>query len=117
MDLRVDTNSKLQDLMNRQTGPTLVMEASTGNTHKKINVNTIGNNKAKIYINRVQLEEVNSLKYLRATLSKDGSCSTNINIRIARATMAKLDMIYYFNIISINFASKYMLCKPLLIFV
>ena len=39
-----------------------------------------------ITLNDNKLEEVNTLYYLGATLSKDGSCETDIRIRLALAT-------------------------------
>lgn len=51
--------------------------------------------KAEICMNEMQLEEVSSLKYLGATLSKDASCTSDTRIRIATATaaMARMDRI------------------------
>lgn len=48
----------------------------------KSKVMVIGHGKADIYINGVQLKEVNSFVYFEATLSKDSSSMTDIYIRI-----------------------------------
>ena len=61
---------------------------------------------------RPKLEEVNSFKYLEATLCKDGTCSAEIRIRIASAmtAMARLNRIR--RSIFIRFASNFKLYKP-----
>ena len=50
------------------------------------------NNSANISMNGRKLEEVTSVKYLGATLCKDGTCSAEVYIRIASA-MARLNKI------------------------
>lgn len=67
------------------------METNTG----KNKVVITGKGKAETNMNRIQLEEVRSLKYLKITLSKDGSSKTDICIRIASATaaIARLDRV------------------------
>ena len=66
-------------------------------------------------MNGQKLEEVCSFKYLGATLSRDGSCTAEIRIRIGTATsaMARLDRIWRSN--SINFTTKYRLYKSLVV--
>ena len=61
---------------------------------------------ADISMNSQKLEEVTSLKYLGATLCKDGTCSEEIHIRIASgmAAMARFNRIWQSN--TISFASK-----------
>ena len=85
------------------------MEVSTEKS--KIMTNSTNNSIADIGMNGQKLEEVTSLKYLGATLCKDGTCSAEICIRIASAmaAMARLNGIWHCNTISFN--SKFKLCK------
>lgn len=53
---------------------------------------------------------MNSFRNLGATLSKDGSCIADIHIRIATASMVKLDGIWHSNI---RFTTKHRLYKSL----
>ena len=63
-------------------------------------------------MNGQMLEEVTGLKYLGATLCKDGICSADIiKIASAMAAMARLNRIWRCN--TISFASKFKLCKSL----
>lgn len=57
------------------------------------------------------LEEVNSSKYLGATLPKDGSSATDILIRITSATvvLARMDRVFHGH--DICFTTKYYLYK------
>ena len=65
-------------------------------------------------MNGESLQEVTSFKYLGATLSKDGTCTAEIRIRIATATaaMARLSRIWKSNI---NFHIKFKLYKALVV--
>ena len=85
------------------------MEVSTEKS--KIMTNSMNNISADICMNGQKLEEVTSFKYLGATLCKDGTCSAEVDIRIASA-MASLNRIWWCNAISI--ASKFKLYKFLL---
>ena len=63
-------------------------------------------------MNGQMLEEVTGLKYLGATLCKDGICSAEIiRIASAMAAMARLNRIWRCN--TISFASKFKLYKTL----
>ena len=68
---------------------------------------------ADISMNSQKLEKVTGFKYLGATLCKDGTCSTEVRIRIASAmaAMARLNRIWRCNII--GSASKLRLYKHL----
>ena len=66
--------------------------------------NSTNNIGADISMGGQKLEEVNSFKYLEATLCKDDTCSADVRIRIASA-MARLNRIWRCN--TINFASKF----------
>ena len=77
-------------------------------------VNSSKPTSATVTMNGVQLEEVTSFKYLGATLSKDGTCTEEIRIRIATATaaMARLNRVWRSNI---SFTSKYKLYRVLVV--
>jgi hypothetical protein len=62
------------------------MEVSTEKS--KIMLNSTANTRAKICMNRQQLEEVDTFKYLGSTLTKDGRSTTEIKTRLAIATSA-----------------------------
>ena len=81
----------------------------------KIMTNNMNNTSADISMDGQKLEEVISSKYLSVTLRKDGTCSTEVLIRIsqAMAAVARLSRIWLCNIIS--FASKFKLYKSLVI--
>ena len=66
---------------------------------------------ANISMNGQKLEEVTSFKYLEATLCEDGTCLSDVCIRIASAVaaMARLNRIWQ----CISFASKLKLYKSL----
>ena len=57
------------------------MEVST--EQSKIMTNSANNISADISMNDRKLDEMTSLKYLGATLCKDGTCSAEVRIRIA----------------------------------
>lgn len=50
----------------------------------------IGDGKAEMYMNRVWLNEVNSFKDLKASISHDNSSTTDIGIRTVTAAMGGL---------------------------
>lgn len=85
------------------------METST----EKSTAMFIGNGKAEIHINGVQLEEGSSFNYLGATFFQDGSSTLNIYIIIATATTVELDRIWRRH--SITFTIKYAMYKSLLV--
>ena len=66
---------------------------------------------ADINMNGQELEEVTSLKYPGATLCRDGTCLSEIRIRISSAT-AKLHRIWRSN--TPSFASKFKLYESLI---
>ena len=61
-------------------------------------------------MNGQKLEEVTSFKYLGATLCKHGTCSAEVRNRTTSA-VDRLNRIW--RNITIRFASKFKLCKPL----
>ena len=62
------------------------MEISTTKFKIMVTNNSNNNTSANITLNGERLKEVNNFKYLGATLSKDGTCATDIRARIAIAT-------------------------------
>ena len=80
------------------------MEVSTEKS--KIMTNGTNNIDADIGINGQKLEEVTNVKYLGATLYKDGICPAEVCVRITTvmAAMARLNRIWRYN--TISFASK-----------
>ena len=83
----------------------------------KIMTNSMNNTSADISINGQKLEEVTSLKYIVATLCKDGTCSAEVRIRIASAiaAMARLNRNWRCN--TISFASKIKLYNSLVTYI
>ena len=73
-----------------------------------IMTNSMDNIRSDVSMNGQKLEEVTRLKYLEATLCKDGTCSAEVHIRIA-STMVRLNRVWQCN--TINFGSKFKLYK------
>lgn len=91
-----DTNDELHDLTYKfAPNPSAYgFEISTDNRKKsKCKVNTTRFVRAAICTKGVQLDEVQSFKYLGATTFKDESCAADISLRIASAMagMARLN--------------------------
>ena len=110
------SNSELQELTNKliATAGAYGMEIST--VKSKVMVNSTNNASVSIIMDGEELEEVSSFKYLGATLTKDGTCKTEICIGIASATvaMARLTRVWKSNI---GFQTKFKLYKSLVIFI
>ena len=87
------------------------MEVSTEKS--KVMVNTTIDITANINMNGERLEEVNSFKYLGATLTKDGCRLAEMSISTATATsaMARLDKVWKSS--NISFRTKYRLFNHL----
>ena len=81
--IRADSNSELQDLINRyvERATACGMEVST--KKNKLMTNSWNNISADITMNGQRLEEMTSFKYLGAILCKDGICRGDISNRIA----------------------------------
>ena len=114
INLMVGSNSELQELTNKliATAGAYGMEISTAKS--KVMVNSTNNASVSIIMDGKKLEEVSSFKYLGATLTKDGTCKTEICIWIATATavMARLTRVWKSNI---SFQTKFKLYKSLVI--
>ena len=78
-------NAELQDLTSKlvDSAGAFGMEVSE---KSKIMVNSRKDIPASITINGETLEQVDNFKYLGASLSKDGTFTAEVRIRIARAT-------------------------------
>ena len=89
------------------------MEISTEKS--KVMINSVNDIHANIIMNGEKLEEVSQFKYLGATLTKDGTSTKEVKIRIAAATsaLARLDKIIKSK--NISFQTKYKLYKSLVI--
>ena len=114
IDLMAGSNSELQELTNKliATAGAYGMEIST--VKSKVMVNSTNNASVSIIMDGKKLEEVSSFKYLGATLTKDGTCKTEIHIWIVAATaaMARLTRVRKSNI---SFQTKFKLYKSLVI--
>jgi hypothetical protein len=114
IDLMGGSNFELQELTDRlvESASAYGMEVSMEKSKVMVNSrNDIGTN---ITINGEVLEEVSAFKYLGATLSKGGTCTAEIRIRIATATsaMARLSRVWRSNI---SFPTKYRLFRSLVL--
>ena len=98
IDLMAGSNNELQDLTKKLSEKAYGMDISTAKS--KIMVNSTNNTSADVTLDEEQLEEVSNFKYLGATLSKDGTCNTEIRTRlaIAMSAMARLTRLWKSNI-------------------
>lgn len=115
IDLLAGSNLELQELTNKlvERAGAYAMEISTEKS--KVMVNSIKDTTTNITIGGQKLEEVEGFKYLGATFSKDGSCIADIRIRIATATAVISRLQKIFRSKSINFCTKYLLFKLLVV--
>ena len=114
IDLMGGSNTELQDLTNRLVTRASAYGMEVSTEKSKVMVNSTTNISANITMNGDPLEEVTSFKYLGATLSKDGTCTAEIRIRInsATAAMARLNRVWKSNI---RFHTKFLLYKSLVV--
>ena len=89
------TKDELQDLTNRLVDRATAYGTEASTEKSNIMANRTNNISTDISTNCQKLEEVTSLKYLGATLRKNGPCSEEIRIRItsAKTAMARLNTI------------------------
>ena len=111
IDLTGGSHAELQDLTSElvDSAGAFGMEVSS-----KIMVNSRKDIAANITMNEEPLEQVDNFKYLGASLSKDGICTAEVLILIARATasMASLQKIWRSNT---SFKTKYKLYHSLVL--
>ena len=114
IDLMGGSNTELQDLTNKLATTASAYGMEVSSEKSKVLVNSTSNISANITMNGEPLEEVTSFKYLGATLSKDGTCTAEVRIRIAIATaaMARLARVWKSNI---GFPTKFKLFRSLVI--
>ena len=114
IDLMGSSKEDLQDLTTRLDSRARAYGMEVSTEKSKVMVNSTKNINVNITMNGESLQEVTSFKYLGATLSKDGTCTAEIRIRIATATaaMARLSRIWKSNI---NFHVKFKLYKALVV--
>lgn len=115
IDLMAGSNNELQVLTTRLEESAGAYGMEVSHEKSKVLVNSMNDTSADITMNGQKLEEVNSFKYLGATLSKDGSCTAEVRIRIAAAmaAMARLSRIWKSS--NISFTTKYRLYQSLVV--
>ena len=82
------SNCELQDLTNRLIDRATACGKEVSTEKRKIITNSRNNISADISLNGQKLMEVTSFMYLGATLCKDGTCSAELDFRIASAVAA-----------------------------
>ena len=114
IDLMAGSNTELQDLTDKLSARAGAYGMEISTAKSKTMVNSTKNINANITMDGEQLEEVDSFKYLGATLSKDGTSNTEVRIRIAQATsaMARLTRVWKSDI---SFEAKHRLYKTLVV--
>ena len=91
------SSGERQDFCNRLVDRATAYGMEVSTDKSKIKTNSTNNISADIRINGQKLEEVTSFKNPGAILSKDGSCSAEVDIRNASemAAMARLNTVSY----------------------
>lgn len=115
IDLMAGSNNELQDLTDRLSRRAGAYGMEISSEKSKVMIISTTDSSSNIVMNGQKLEEVNSFKYLGATLTRDGCCTAEIRIRIGMATsaMSRLDRIWRSN--SISFSTKHRLYKSLVV--
>ena len=108
IDLKAGSNSELQEHTNKLIATVGAYGMEISMVKSKVMVNSTNNASVSIIMDGQKLEEVSSFKYLGATMTKDGTCKTEIHIQIAAATavMARLTRVWKSNI---SFQTKFKL--------
>ena len=114
IDLMGGSNAELQDLTDKLVNRAGAYGMEVSSEKSKVMVNSPTREIGDIRMNGSQLEEVETFKYLGATLQKDGTCSAEIRIRIATATaaMTKLCRVWKSNI---SLPTKFRLYRSLVL--
>ena len=113
IDLMAGSNAELQELTNRLTDRAGAYGMEVSTEKSKVLVNSTTGSTAQIFMNGEELEEVDSFKYLGATLTKDGRSTTEIKARLAMATAAMAKLIKFWRSNSLSFQTKLRLFKSL----
>ena len=114
IDLTGGSHAELQDLTSKLVDSAGAFGMEGSSEKSKIMINSRKDIAANITMNEEPLEQVDNFKYLGASLSKDGTCTAEVRIRIARATasMASLQKIWRSNT---SFKTKYKLNHSLVL--
>ena len=86
IDLTGGSHAELQDLTSKLVDSAGAFGMEGSSEKSKIMINSRKDIAANITMNEEPLEQVDNFKYLGASLSKDGTCTAEVRIRIARAT-------------------------------
>ena len=78
-------------------------------------INSNENQHADIYLYGCTLGEVEKLKYIGATLTKNGTCDQEVRIRLAQATSAMVRLTTIWKSTHIRFKLKYNLYRSLIL--
>ena len=114
IDLIAGSNSELQDLTDRLTSRSTAHGMEVSSEKSKILVNA-ENKKANIIMNGEHLEEVDTFKYLGATITKDGRSTSEVKTRLAIATSSMARLLKIWKSKEISFTSKFKLFKSLVL--
>ena len=114
IDLTGGSHAELQDLTSKLVDSAGAFGMEGSSEKSKIMINSRKDIAANITMNEEPLEQVDNFKYLGASLSKDGICTAEVLILIARATasMASLQKIWRSNT---SFKTKYKLYHSLVL--
>ena len=115
IDLMAGSNNELQVLTTRLADSAGAYGMEVSHEKSKVMVNSRNDTSADIIMNGQKLEEVNNFKYLGATLSKDGSCTAEVRIRIATAMAAMSRLSRLWKSSNISFTTKYRLYQALVV--
>lgn len=112
IDLMAGSNS--ENLTNKLVERANAYGMELNRKKSKVMVNSTCNTNVCVTIDGEPLEEVSSFKYLRAALSKDGTCNAEIHTPITTTANARLERIWKNNI---SFHTKLKLYKLLVILI
>ena len=114
IDLITCTNKELQELTNRLTDRSSAHGMEVSSEKSKILVNS-SDKSANIMMNGEQLEEVETFKYLGATITRDGRSTVEVKSRLAMATSSMARLFRIWKSKEISFTSKFKLYKSLVL--